>query len=740
MIKRVPIRAAALAAITVAGIVLGALLFSSAAAPVSHGPESIFQDDDHLLYADGPTVARTLDVLKGLGVNRIRLTIEWAYIAPDAASYTQPPGFNAAEPGAYPSQAWSRYDRIVELAKERGIGVDFDVTGPGPLWAMHRAPAVLQSGATPSVYEPSARAFGRFVHALGTRYSGSYVPPGAARALPRVDYWSIWNEPNQPAWLAPQWQTAARRQVPAAPRIYRALVDASVRALVGTGHTFGTDTILVGETAPEGAFTPVKGTSPQRYVSSTRADDALAPMVFVRALYCVNSRYQRLSGTGAASLGCPTSGSVAAFVARNKGLFQATGFSHHPYFFFFAPNVSSPFANFVPLADLGRLERGLDRVFVTYGVRRKIPIYITEYGYQTNPPDPTQPVTPAEQAQYLSEADYMAWRDPRVRAMAQFLLYDSGPNTSYPAGSRNYWSSFQTGLIYGPGTPLDGHAKPALAEYAMPIWIPHPHPRGGSKLLIWGMLRLAPRGTTQNAQIQFRPAHHRTFRTIATVTVPASATYRYFTSRVTPPGAGSMRIAWRSPNGATLTSQTVTTTAGHRALAASTTPENPFVAVSQTYFARQTIPPCQFSPNVLASAENSVPNDEQQYDQDLVAAIEQARQEQATGACNGTPAARTTTTMPASTPTPPTAAPLGGNTPLPVGSPTAATDSGVPAPILILLVLGGLLGVAGAALATASIRGWDPVWTTRARHSWAEARYRISGLRCEFDDWLRRRR
>jgi hypothetical protein len=736
-------------AVCVAIAVLLVVLPSAGVKHAPHAPQSIFQDDNHLLYADRATVAATLDELKGLGVDTIRVTVEWAYIAPHPSSRAEPTGFDAANPADYDSGAWSRYDRVVEMAAARGIGVDFNVTAPGPVWAMKPAPATMQSGASREDYEPSATAFGQFVRALGTRYSGSYLPtprtsPGSAprrtaRALPRVDFWSIWNEPNQPAWLAPQWRTVGHAQVPSSPRLYRALVDAAVGALEATGHTLAKDTILVGETAPEGAVTPVAGTRPQRYVSSTGSDDSMTPMVFLRALYCVNSNYQRLTGVAASALGCPTGGSAAAFVTENRGLFYAAGYAHHPYFFEFAPNVSSPIADYVPLADLPRLERGLDRAFAAYGVSRTIPIYLTEYGYQTNPPAPSQSVTPAEQAAYLNEADYMAWRDPRVRAVAQFLLYDSGPNTNYLPSSPNYWGSqFQTGLINGPGTPLAGHAKPALAAYALPIWIPDPSPPRGSKLLIWGMLRLAPKRTAQKAQISWRPAHARGYRTIATVNVPASAIYGYFTTHIAPPGPGLIRIAWRSPAGMTFTSRTVTT--GGRARPANASAVNSAASVSQAYALNQTIPPCEFSPVQLQQAEDSVSDDEMQYGQGYVAAIEDARQEQASGACATKHTSAQTTTNPASTPTPSPVPPLGQDTPLDVGSPTAATNSGVPLPIVILMILGGVLAITAATLGTVRLGGWDPLWTARVRHSWREAGYRVCGMWAGFVDWLRRGR
>jgi hypothetical protein len=763
--KRPSIRAAAaLIAVTVAVIAALTSLLASGAPRPPHAPQSIFQDDDHLLYADRATVARTLSSLKALGVDRIRVTIEWAYLAPDPTATTEPAGFDAADPADYPRGAWKPYDRVVKMARARGIGVDFNVTDPGPLWAMAPASVALPAGTTPTVYDPAATAFGQFVQALGTRYSGTYVPvarkaapgapllpslapssriptaiPAASRPLPRVDFWSIWNEPNQPGWLAPQWRTVRGRQVPDSPRLYRALVDAAVRALEVTGHTASSDTILVGETAPEGDITAVKVAGRERYDSDTGSFDAMTPMVFVRALYCVSSSYRPLTGAAASALGCPTSGSARAFVSANPGLFYATGFAHHPYYFLFAPNVSSPVADFVPLANLARLERGLDRAFAAYGVKRKIPIYLTEYGYETNPPNPSANVSPAEQAAYLNEADYMAWRDPRVRSVTQFLLYDSGPNTAYPPTSYDYWgSTFQTGLIYGPGTPRDGTRKPAYAAYRLPMWIPATKVRRGSKMLIWGMLRLAPKDTAEQALIEWRPAGGRRYRTIATAEVPASAVYGYFTTRITPPGRGSIRIAWRSPTGETFTSRTVSTMASPSPPATGT---GAFAMVQNAFdsSATQTLPPCEFSAAELAQAQSSVPNNDEQYNQNLVAAIDEARQERADGACSVNKRAATTTpTALASTPVPPPAPPLGQNARLPAGSATAASDWGLPAPVAILIVLCGLLVVPAVVLGTARARGWAPPWAARLRHSWAEAGYRVAEISSAVGAWIRR--
>jgi hypothetical protein len=271
-------------------------------------------------------------------------------------------------------------------------------------------------------------------------------------------------------------------------------------------------------------------------------------MPFLRALYCVDGGYRPLRGNAAKALDCPTKGTAQAFVFGNILLFGATGFAHHPYYFFRPPGYSSPDPNFVPIANLSRLQRGLDRAFHAYGVNRQIPLYLTEYGYKTNPPNPYVLVTPAQQAAYLNQADYMAWRNPRVRSVAQFLLYDSRPNTKYKPTDFAYWSTFQTGLLFAGGKP-----KPAYGGYRIPIWIPAPNVRRGARTFLWGQLRPAPHNAPQVAQIQWRPARGR-FTTIATVTV-ASGSQGYLTTLIRPPGTGFVRIAWTSARGAHLVSR-----------------------------------------------------------------------------------------------------------------------------------------------------------------------------------------
>ncbi len=506
--------------------------------------ESMFQDDQYLIYQpNDAVVARTLDTLKSLGVDRVKVQVLWAALAPDPISPKIPPGFDAANPASYTATHWAAYDRLVRLTRARGMGVDFDITAPGPLWAMRQG---APDPATALDYAPAVSAFQQFVTAVGRRYGGSYTPPGThAGPLPRVNYWSVWNEPNQPAWLAPQLRTLNGAHVPDSPRLYREYANAAFRALQSTGHGTSTDTILIGETAPEGCIARGPGC---RYLADNQP---IAPLLFIQSLYCVDANYQPLRGSLAVALHCPLHGPPSAFVAANPALFGATGFAHHPYSLLLAPKIPFPKSDvgFVSLANLPELESGLDRIFATYGVHRQLPIYLTEYGYETNPPNPIRGIPLREQSAFLNEAQYMAWKDPRVRVLSQFLLYDSLPNTKFPVGSSGYWSTFQTGLATARGV-----IKPSFNSYRLPIYLPQTSFQGGKSLLVWAMLRPAPNGSQQHAVIQWRPVQGN-YSNLTTVSTddPSGA----LTSQVRPAGSGAIRVQWTSPSGHVLDSRAV---------------------------------------------------------------------------------------------------------------------------------------------------------------------------------------
>jgi hypothetical protein len=533
-------RIAAAVAATVAALVF------SASAGASSSQESLLMDDAKLVYGDSAQVESTLATARELGVDRLRVSVFWRLVAPSSDSTTKP-GFDATDPRAYPAGAWNRYDRIALAAQRYGITLLFSITGPGPVWASSN-PSLGQR-----MLEPNPADFGRFVTAVGRRYAGGFVttrlrnegdtrlvippvfpppadpgpapPPAAGQTLPRVDTWSIWNEPNQPGWLRPQ----ITGRVPSSPRLYRALQDAGYSGLQASGH--GADTYLLAETAPRGAPRTIKRL-PMR------------PLLFIRELYCLTSRLRPYRGQAAAKRGCPTNPAERArFVSDHPGLFQATGWAHHPYAFDLPPSVRDVNRDQVTIATLSRLTRTLDRALRRWGVPRRLPLYLTEYGYQTNPPDTVIGVSWRRQAAFLSEADDIAYRNRRVRSVAQFLLYDDGPNPKVPPSSYFYWgSTFQTGLL-----TVSGARKPSFAGYQRPLNVSPRRPRRGRRVRVFGQFRPAAPGAALIARVQFRRRGSRRWRTLRTVNVDSFR--NYVVVRVKARRSGSWRLAWNNPAG-----------------------------------------------------------------------------------------------------------------------------------------------------------------------------------------------
>ena len=500
--------------------------------------ESIFQADNQLL-ADP---AGTLDLLRRLGVDRVRVFLPWGVlgsrvpIAPDPLAHKAPAGFNATDPADYPGSGWAPYDAIVRDAAARGIGVYFTVSGPAPVWATQPGePPGTPSAPNPvGVWKPSAADFGAFVHAVGTRYSGHYPDPlHPGRDLPRVSFWGIWNEPNLGIYIAPQAIDSGTLEV--SPVYYRQIVDAAWSALQATDH--GHDTILIGELAPDGATVgPVPGDF-----------DMMAPLRFLRALYCVDSSYHQLRGLAASQRGCPTTAAGSAhFAAENQGLFAASGVADHPYSQGLPPDQAPPLEpDYAEFADIPNLEAALDRLQQAYGSSARFPIYSTEFGEQTNPPEKLiRALPPTTAAAYMNWAEYISWRNPRIRSYDQYLLVDAANGT------------FSTALEFANGVP-----KATYYAYRMPLYLPRTTASRGQKLEVWGCVRPAryaqlSTGAVQSAEIQFKPAAGGAFNTIRTVPINGSSCY--FDVLQTFPGSGTVRLRWSYPHGPAIFSRAVT--------------------------------------------------------------------------------------------------------------------------------------------------------------------------------------
>ena len=495
---------------------LAVMAFGAICAPAlaSKGQVSVFQHDAILRGSGDAERNAALNELDSLGVDVVKVLVNWRTLAP--AGERRPDGFDGANPAHYSSAAWAPYDSLVRESQARGMRVLFALGGLAPDWASRG------TRRSPGSKKPSVRQFRKFVKAVGTRYSGSYTtggsggspgppPPedpdmplplplqaGTAQAgttLPRVNLWSVWNEPNLAGWLAPQ----RRKGRPWAPHHYRKLVFAAKAGLARTGHR--RDQMLIGELLPYGS-------------SSQR----IRPLEFLREMACVNRRFKPFRGRKARKRGC-----------RKFKAIPGSGFAFHPYTPAGGPNVKTDHRDEVTIRYLHRLVKTLNRLGKKNRLKkRRMKIWVTEFGFQTDPPDPFQ--TPIRKVpRFMGLSEWTTWRNPRVASHAQYLLYDDKPSGS---GFARY-SGFQTGIRFA-----NGRAKPGVYKaYRAPFYVRR---RGGRKVEVWGGVRAAGRG--RRVVIQSKRGKKKWKRVARTRTGKRG----YFRKRVRLSAAGKRKYRFKS--------------------------------------------------------------------------------------------------------------------------------------------------------------------------------------------------
>ncbi len=350
--------------------------------------------------------------LQSLGVRALRVILTWRDVAPGAAQATMPANFEPTDPRGY---NWGEYDNVLAAAKDRGWSVLMTISGPVPIWAT--------ASKLDSVTRPSPTAFAAFTTAVGRKYGA------------QVNAWAIWNEPNQPQFLRPQFAGGGKA---ASPRIYRELYLAGVRGLQKAGQA--NDTILLGETSPRG---------------TTRV---VAPLTFLRGVLCLNNSYKKVGTCGALS---------------------ASGYAHHAYTTRQGPTFKPP-PNDVTIGVLSRLTKALDRARAAGALTTRLPVNLTEFGIQSTP-DTTSGVSLAKQVEYRAISERIAYDNPRVASFSQYLLRDSDRDAS------GEYSGFESGLRFADGKP-----KPSLPAFRLPLAVRHV----GSKASVWGLVRPATGVTT----------------------------------------------------------------------------------------------------------------------------------------------------------------------------------------------------------------------------------------------------
>jgi hypothetical protein len=393
---------------------------------------------------------RTLDEIRDFGVTRVRQLVYWRNFAPRPNSKGKPRNFKASDPNSYPPGKWAPLDALAAAAAQRGIKLHFNLTGPVPKWAT--------SSKKDHVTNPSPKEFQAWATAVGRRYAGA------------VDVWSIWNEPNQPQFLKPQY----RRGRPVSPGLYRRLYQAGVKGLRVANPK---DTYLLGELSPRGN------------------SQVVFPLDFFRGMLCLDRSYHR---------------------ARRCAALHPDGYAHHAYTTAKGPRFVPRDPRDVTLGVLSRLTRALDLAAKARMLPPHLPIYLTEFGIQSRP-DPIQGVSFAKQAAYLAIAEHMAYVNPRVRSFSQYLMSDDAPRKS----KYNRYAGFESGLrTHG------GKKKPAYEAFRLPLAVES----YGASDVLWGLVRPYAKATTVRIEVDppGKPGWRRlkTLRTTATGVYALRATHR----------------------------------------------------------------------------------------------------------------------------------------------------------------------------------------------------------------------
>jgi hypothetical protein len=201
----------------------------------------------------------------------------------------------------------------------------------------------------------------------------------------------------------------------------------------------------------------------------------VSPRLYVRrllnpayALLHRASRANEVAGGVTSPRRSPSGISPLAFMQGMRAAHaRLDAYAHNPY-----PGSSreTPFrdpctlCSSLTMARLPELRAEVTRLF---GAK---PIWLTEYGYQTNPPDRLFGVSRALQAAYLGQAALRVWQQPGVTMLVHFLIRDEAA-----------LGGWQSGLLDAHGSP-----KPALRAFALPL---AEVSRRGSRVVVWGQVR-----------------------------------------------------------------------------------------------------------------------------------------------------------------------------------------------------------------------------------------------------------
>lgn len=446
---------------------------------------SLIQDDSELFGDRGEDPAAAMQEIAALGVDVLRTNVLLYRVYKDSLKATsKPSGVNLSDPNS-PVYNWATVDRVIDLARGNGLKVLATVSGPGPRWASDE-PSRCTKGSlariVPCTWKPNAKIYGQFVAAVAKRYGS------------RIEWYSLYNEPNLYTWITPEVTKTKLGKIETAGIYYRKLWQEGYKSVSKYARS-RRSRVLFGEVAAIGL-----------------------PLPMINAALCLHpTTGKKLTGKLRVAYKCPT---------RPPKL-NIGGFAIHPYNqgAYGKPLQKTTNKSALPGAYLPRLSRLASRAARAGRIPGGRGIYITEFGYQTKPPDRLG-VSLNAQAQYINESDRLFWGASSVKTVAQYELVD------VPAADQ-----FNSGLRFAGGAKT---RKPAYDAYRLPIVVTK---RSSSSVEVWGQVRpsgLIP-GFGGVAQPEVQVDTGGGFKT---VTRPTTNSQGYFRLNLRQPASAKFRLLW----------------------------------------------------------------------------------------------------------------------------------------------------------------------------------------------------
>ncbi len=143
-------------------------------------------------------------------------------------------------------------------------------------------------------------------------------------------------------------------------------------------------------------------------------------------------------------------------------------YAHHPHPLSPAETPMTGGCDHCETISMATLERLLKESSRAFGPRTRV--WLSELGYQTNPPDKILGVRWGTQARYVAQAQLRAYRAPRVDVLIQYLVRDEESTAAWQSGLET----------------ASGRAKPSMRSFTLPLVQVR---RKGNATTVWGQVR-----------------------------------------------------------------------------------------------------------------------------------------------------------------------------------------------------------------------------------------------------------